>query len=412
MRDELTGIPCPLREKTFAGGARVCVRRAEPHTLAAMSQSSRAPFQLLRTGEEIFKALLGEIERARHSIRLESYIYCDDSAGRDVLMALLEARGRGVNVRVLVDSFGCFELNSDYFRPLIEAGAEVRWFNALQLDRFAFRNHRKLLVCDERIAFIGSYNIAQENSGDGRTAGWCDIGLQIDAMLVDELAASFDEMWALAEFRHKLFTQLRKSRAKQRRVGTRCELLLSGPGRGFNPLKRALKRDFANAREILIVAAYFFPPVRMRRRLMRAARNGRRVQLLLAGKSDVPLSQRATRSLYRRFLKAGIEIYEYEPQILHAKMVIADQAVYMGSSNLDPRSLDFNYELMVRAENQHLTSDARDYFAALLRDSRRITMESWSKAQSIWERLRQRWAYFIVAQFDQFVSQRQLRRLR
>src|ERR1041384_7336949 len=315
--------------------------RPPPRLECRRMNDSAAPFRLLRSGEDAFAAMLGAIGSATRSIKLESYIYGDDEVGREFLEALMAARERDVRVQVLVDSWGCFELNTDFFQVLIEAGGEVRWFNPLQLDRFAFRNHRKLLACDDATAVIGGFNLAHEYVGDGRARGWCDIGLQLGGPLVGELAASFDEMWARADFRHKRFTQVGRSRAKQRRTGDGGELLLSGPGLGFNPLKRALKRDFAHAGEIRIVAAYFFPPVRMRRALMRAARHGRPVQFILAGQSDVPFSQSATRSLYRRFLKAGVEIYEYQPQILHAKMVIADAAVYVGSSNLDPRSLDF-----------------------------------------------------------------------
>jgi len=377
-----------------------------------MTDRVAAPFRLLRSGDEAFALMLDAIAAARDSVRLESYIYGDDETGREFLQALLDARARGVRVQVLVDAWGCFELNAGFFDVLVAAGGEVRWFNPLQLDRFAFRNHRKSLVCDGQAGFVGGYNIAHEYAGDGRTRGWCDIAMRLEGPLIEPLSSSFDQMWALAAFRHKLFAVFRKSPAKQHRRGDCCELLLSGPGLGFNPIKRALKRDFARAPDIQIIAAYFFPPLRMRRALMRAARHGRRVQLILAGKSDVPLSQGATRSLYRRFLKAGVEIYEYQPQILHAKLVIAGDAVYVGSSNLDPRSLDFNYELMVRAEHTQLTGEARELFAAMLLYSERITFESWAKSQSLWERLHQRWAYFVVAQFDQFVSRRQLRRMR
>ena len=106
---------------------------------------SVAPFRLLRTGDDAFAVMLGAIGAATRSIRLESYIYRDDEVGREFLAALIAARARGVRVQVLVDAWGCFELNTDFFHGLIEAGGEVRWFNPLQLDRFAFRSHRYIL---------------------------------------------------------------------------------------------------------------------------------------------------------------------------------------------------------------------------------------------------------------------------
>jgi len=371
------------------------------------------PFQLLATGEEALSAMRSAIEGARISIQLEMYIYQDDRVGRDFLVALLEARERGVSIQLLIDAWGSFELDHDFFAVLERAGAQVRWFNPLHFGRFAFRDHRKLLICDDHIAFIGGFNIAQEYAGDGRLTGWCDAGLQITGPLVKQCSAAFEETFALAALRHRLLAPLRKSRAKRRSFAGAGELLLSGPGRGRNPIKRALLRDFnASTHDIRIVSAYFLPPLRMRRALTRAVRRGVRVQVLLAGKSDVPISQQATRSLYRRFLRAGIEVYEYQPQILHAKMVIIDGIVHIGSSNLDPRSLDFNYELMVRVEDRTLTQSAGEVFAGWLEHSKRVELRQWLRERSFWERLRQRWAHFIVAHVDSFISRRQLQRLR
>jgi cardiolipin synthase A/B len=289
----------------------------------------------------------------------------------------------------------------------------VRWFNPLALGRFAFRDHRKMLVCDDRIAFIGGFNLAQDYAGDGRTRGWCDLGLAVTGPVVGQLSAAFGEMFALAALRHRLLAPLRRGTAKQRRAAGGAELLLSGPGRGRNPIKAALLNDFKQARHtIRIASAYFLPPLKMRHALAGAVRRGARVQLLLAGQSDVPISQQATRSLYRRFLRAGFEVHEYEPQILHAKLVIADDTVYVGSSNLDPRSLEYNYELLLRAEQSELTAAATQVFDRWLTDARRIDLAEWTRERTWCERLRQRWAHFVVARVDPFISRRQLKRLR
>jgi len=188
-------------------------------------------------------------------------------------------------------------------------------------------------------------------------------------------------------------------------------LLLTGPGRGFSPIKRALRKDFANARDVQIVVAYFLPSWRIRRSLMRIARQGGRVRLILAGKSDVAVSQLAGQSLYRRLLKANIEIYEYQPQILHAKLFIIDDTVYVGSSNLDHRSLNINYELLVRFEGKDFADRARMVFKGQLGHSRRITIEEWRKSRSLWQRIKQHWAYFLLARIDPYIARRQWREL-
>src|SRR5207249_7744058 len=116
---------------------------------------------------------------------------------------------------------------------------------------------------------------------------------------------------------------------------------------------------------------------RIRRALTRVVRRGGRVQLVLAGKSDVLVSQLAGQSLYRRFLKAGVEIFEYQPQILHTKLIIIDDVVYLGSANLDQRSLNINYELMIRFQNAEVAARAREVFQNTLKHSQQITSESW-----------------------------------
>jgi cardiolipin synthase len=144
---------------------------------------------------------------------------------------------------------------------------------------------------------------------------------------------------------------------------------------------------------------------------MRVARTGGKVQLILPGKSDVILSQLACRSLYRRFLRAGVEIYEYQPQILHAKLIIVDDTVYVGSSNLDPRSLQINYELMLRFHHQGIVAGGRACYKTIMEYSTQITSEAWRKSRTWWSRLKQRWAYFLLARVDPNIARWQYKRM-
>jgi cardiolipin synthase len=160
------------------------------------------------------------------------------------------------------------------------------------------------------------------------------------------------------------------------------------------------------------VSAYFLPTRRLRRDLMRVARRGGRVQLILPGQSDILVSQLAARSLYRRLLKAGVEIYEYQPQVLHAKLILSDGAVYAGSSNLDIRSLNLNYELMLRLENEAAAVEAREIFERLLKNSRRIEPDQWRKSRTLWQRWKNHWAHFLLTRIDPFVALRQFRTMK
>jgi cardiolipin synthase len=372
------------------------------------------PRQWLCAGQEIFPAMLKAIAAAQKSIRLETYIYSDGKLGRQFLGALLAAAQRGVQVQILVDALGSWLLLDDFFEPLVAGGAEVRRFNPLHLWRFGVRNHRKLLICDDATMFIGGFNVADEYDGDGVTRGWCDVGVRIEnPTLAVELAASFDELFALSDFRRNPLMRLRAFKRRRKPLKKPAgELLLSHPGRGAGPFQTALYQDLAKAREVRIVSAYFLPTRRVRRDLMRVARRGGRVQLILAGQSDILVSQLAARSLYHRLLKAGVEIYEYQPQVLHAKLILSDGVVYVGSSNLDIRSLNLNYELMLRLDDKTVTVEAREIFERLLKHSQRIEPRQWRKSQTFWQRWKNHWAHFLLTRIDPFVALRQFRTMK
>ena len=277
--------------------------------------TAETEFRWLRTGGETLAEMLAVIGRAKRSVRLEMYIFDPCPVANGFREALGEARRRGVSVQVLVDAFGSMSIPAGYWDKLREAGAQIRRFNPNGLKRFGIRDHRKLLVCDEEVAVVGGANIAAEYHGDGVASGWRDLGLRIRGPLAGGLAEAADEMFAEANARHKPFSRLRIS-VRQRSVpfaGGR--ILLTGPGRN-NPIKLALSHDLKHAGRVAIVCAYFLPPGRILRLLARLARRGAKVQLILPGKSDVLLSLLAAQSYYRRLLRAGVEIYEYQPQIL------------------------------------------------------------------------------------------------
>jgi cardiolipin synthase len=361
-------------------------------------------YNWLCTGREVFPAMLDAIAAARETICLETYIYRSDELGVRFRDALVDARRRKVEVRVLFDALGSLGLATAFWDPLRAVGGDVLRFNPLLINRFGVRDHRKMLVVDHRIAFVGGFNIASEYDGDGVTCGWCDLGLKIEGSFAAELAASFEEMLARARAPQSPFVRFTRSGAKRTVVAPCEQLLLSGPGRGRSPIKTALGRDLGQAREVKIIMAYFLPSWRMRRSLVRIVRTGGKVQLILAGKSDVLLSQLAGQSLYRRFLKAGATIYEYQPQILHAKLLIIDDIVYVGSANLDQRSLNINYELMIRLHSDAIAVQAREIFQKTLENCREITREEWRKHRTLWRRLKQHLAYLLLVRIDPHIG--------
>ena len=373
--------------------------------------TSQTAHQWLNTGDAIFSAMLSAIDLARSSVCLEIYTFAPGPCGERFRAAFVGAQKRGVRVRVLIDAFGSMSLPDNYWEPLRAVGGEVRSFNPGAWLRLACRDHRKLLVCDEQVAFVGGFNIASEYVGDGIRSGWRDLGVKLEGPLANSLASSFAKMFARADFRRKRVALQRRFQAEKPAVVPTGQIFLSEPGQGHNQIKLAVHRDLLRAREVRIIAGYFLPTWQLRRDLVRLARRGAKVQLILAGKSDVWLSQLAAQSLYRRLLKAGVEIFEYQPQILHAKLIVIDHVVYVGSSNLDPRSLRINFELMIRFQNRVMAEEAREIFAGDLKHCHRIELEAWRKSRNLWRRLKQRVAYLLLVRFDPFLARQEWRPL-
>ncbi|MEI8139201.1 MAG: phospholipase D-like domain-containing protein [bacterium] len=374
-----------------------------------------SPYQWYQTGNTFYRALLTEIGKAKESVLLETYIFDAGYPGDDIHDALLTALRRGVKVKVLLDAFGSMDLPSDYWSAVIIAGGEVAFFNPLSLSRIALRNHRKLLVCDNKVAFVSGFNISSSETGDGITHGWRDLGLRLNGMVVHDLTSSFERMFRVAQFRHRRLPRLRLRRP---RFLNRTQdkplpvLLASGPGGLDNTIKLILQRDLQHARSIRIISAYFLPTRRIRNILIHAARLGRDVKIITAGKTDVAIARYAGRALYRRLLKAGVTIFEYNAQILHTKLIVADTMVYVGSANLDTRSLSINYELLVRIRDGNLAQEAHEIFQDYLPHCRKIDPATWGQARGWWEKLLERISHFLLARLDFILASRQISKMR
>ena len=370
--------------------------------------SGNTTFRWLRSGREAFPSMLAIIDSAKRSVRLEMYIFEDSPLGLKFRDALVRAAQRGLKVQVMNDAVGSFGLSASFWEPLTRAGGEFRWFNPLQFGRMTYRDHRKILVCDEDAGFVGGLNIAPEYDGDGVTEGWLDLGMEIRGQLARELADAFDASFARADFAYKPLQRLRRTDFKSASASGHWSLLLGGPGRGYNYLKRTLAADLSKARDVQIICAYFLPTWRLRRELLGVSRRGGRVRLILAGKSDIRLSKLATQRLYQMLLKKGVEIYEYQPQVLHAKLFIIGDHAYVGSSNLDARSLNINSEVLVRVSEPDIVAGGREIFEDVLKHCRRIDPATWRSSRSLWTKLMEDWAYFLLARVDPYLARKRL----
>ena len=305
---------------------------------------------LLDGGGQAYPRMLAAIAQARRSIHLEVYAFAPEGVGARFVAALGQAAGRGVDVQVQIDGWGSSRGGLVVADALEAAGCAVRIYNrmlALLIGRFG-RNHRKILLIDDEVAFLGGINIGDENLDAGVRLAWADLALEIRGPQCAHLG------------------QMIRGEP-DRSVDSALRLYLSGLGGGWRLRRRYLKA-FAMARQRIHVAhGYFLPDHGIVHAITDAAQRGVEVHLLLAGRSDVPLARAATRSLYRRLLAAGVVIHEWNGSVLHAKVATVDgRRLLVGSFNLDPLSLA-NLETLVEVTDSHLVAQAeawiQDHFA-------------------------------------------------
>lgn len=352
------------------------------------------------------------IDGARCRIALEMYTVADDETGREFRAHLIAAARRGVEVKVLVDALGSWSLSGSFWDELVAGGGQVRWFRPFKRGMFLFRNHRKLLLVDDSIAFIGGFNIADEYyRGSAGEPPWRDNALELTGAETARLRRSFSRMWARAEslFRRMVF-RLRREQDGKAAMGRNVRFLESGPEDLMHPVRRVYRRMVRQAvKNIDLAMGYFYPHGGLLRALKRAVKRGVRVRLLFTQKSDVPVAQWAARGLYGRLLRAGVEVWEYTPAMLHAKLAVIDDRVIAGSANLDIRSGRINYELVAIVADSELAARARRDFEEDLTQSVRISLDDW-KRRSMIKKMKERFSYCLLARADIFFAKAELAR--
>lgn len=339
------------------------VRRPERSPVATVAltpggRTASAPewVELLDGGAEAYPRMLDAIALAQRFVHLETCAFSPSGVSERLIEALSGARRRGVAVHVLIDGWGSARGGRAVAAALREAGCDVRIYNrlrALLVGRFG-RNHRKMLLVDDEVAFLGGINIGDENVGEGTRLGWADLALEIRGPQCARLG------------------QMIRREPRRPIEGSLC-IHLCGLGGGWR-LRRRYLDAFAGARHRIHVAhGYFLPDLGVIRAITAAARRGVQVRLLLAGRSDVPFARAATRSLYRRLLAAGVSIHEWSHSVLHAKVATVDgRRLLVGSFNLDPFSLA-NLEALVEVADVRVVEQGEAWIQDHFWGSRSIT---------------------------------------
>ncbi len=377
MNDEALLEPLPVQR------ARRALRKLATGTRPVVYGGNR--IELLRSGEEYFPRLLAAIEAAKLSIYIEAYIFELDDIGQKVSDALAAAAQRGVSVHLLIDGFGSQATADLLIAKLRPKGAKVIVFRRARWWRFERRLlrrlHRKISLFDNRLAFVGGINIIDDYHHPdpepvrSKLGPRFDFAVACEGPLVAAIAFTVTRLWwtvSVLQMKRRPSSRPQHIETPPAKDGVRAALLLRDNLRNRSTIERAYMDAFAHARhEVLIANAYFLPGKKFRDALCDLAERGVRVRLLLQGLVEYRLQYYAQQALYGDLVKCGVQIYQYTPSYLHAKVAVVDQKwATVGSSNIDPYSLLLAREANVAVYDEAFAQDLQKALdAAIANDS-------------------------------------------
>jgi len=385
----LTRIPRLLKRRPLPGSGDFSWDRDEYVPGNALSLYVR--------GKELYPAMAEAIENARHSVNLETYIFAGDNTGRTFAELLAKKARTGVRTRLIYDAVGSIDLDPAYETLMRNAGVQILEYHPVApwRPRWAWnrRDHRKILVCDGKVGFVGGINVSDENAPADQGGGdWRDAHLRVIGPAAYDLDRLFREVWFLHTGRwfESVGDPLAARGPSPVKVAANQELL-----------KRFVIREgYVNAlraarREVSIANAYFLPGWRIRRELAHAAKRGVSVRVMVPGHSDSRAVGYAVRAQYDYLLARGVRIFEWQGPMMHAKAVSVDREwCSVGTFNLDHRSLMHSLEVNLNVLDRALASDLAARFETGLEGSREITLADWRR-RSWLERFEERlWSSF------------------
>ncbi len=365
-------LASPLERALFRIGGRLTHQQA----------TSGNRVDVLSDGNTTYDRIGAAIDSARHHVHAQYYLIRDDATGRWFRDRLVAAAARGVNVRLLLDGYGCFPLGASWRHPLHKAGVHVRDFlpkRSVLLQPVNLRNHRKIVVVDGQVAFTGGFNVGDEYRGHMRgVGGWRDVHLRIEGRAAADLQRVFFQDWAFASGERIAPAEYFPTDPGDQGDST-IAIVTSGPDTHAQAIHSLFFAAIAGAeREVLITTPYFVPTEALRVAMQVAAMRGVAVKLLLPGHSNHAVTFQAGRSFYSELLEAGVELLEYQPGIVHAKTLVADGKVaFVGSANMDLRSFRLNFEVHTLVHDAHTARAIGDAFRAEASDCRPVDLAAW-----------------------------------
>lgn len=344
-------------------------------------------------GEEKFRSLKRDLERARHSIYIQYYIFMDDQIGHEIGEILKRKAREGVDVKVLYDHIGSFKTSNSFWRDLEAAGVDTHPFFKVTFPQLAsrinWRNHRKIVVVDNKVGYIGGMNVADRyDRGTQEGAPWRDTHFRLEGDIVESLLMSFAVDW---NFRNQpRIMEYPATRSVNFTNDTGLQLVTSGPLGEWDNLALCYLKAISLARKsIYIQTPYFLPTDALQHALEAAALSRIDVRIMIPRQCDSAMLRYASFSYVTQCLKAGIKVYLYNPGMLHAKaMIIDDDIVTAGSTNFDFRSFENNFECNLIIYDRDLNRKMRDIFFRDMGQCTRLSYDTWHRRpvlQRAWE---------------------------
>lgn len=356
----------------------------------------------LHNGDEIFPAMLEAIRNARTSITFESFIYWKDEIGDEFSDALAERARAGVAVSVLLDWVGSREFCEKHLQKMKQSGVQVRAYRPLRwynLSRLNNRTHRKILVIDGQRGFTGGVGIADQWKGRARNSDeWRDSHFFVEGPVVAQLQAAFTDNWLAT---HPMVPHGASYFPPLETLGAaKAQVFKSSPEEGSGSVRLMYLYSMAHAQKsILIANSYFAPDRHVLQILVRAARKGVKIRVILPGPEiDTPLTRRVSRASWGPLLEAGIEISEYQPTMFHCKYMIVDGVwVSVGSTNLDNRSFRLNDECNLNVIDSDFAAEMTEVFEKDRQKSKQVTLKDWQN-RPLWEKALEKTASLLHSQ--------------
>jgi cardiolipin synthase len=359
---------------------------------------------VLTNADAYYPAEIQAIRNAAQSVNLEAYIFSEGQVTRRFVEALTERANAGVRVNVVLDAVGSLRTSADFLRPLTDAKGHVAFYHPLRWytwPRYNNRTHRELMIVDGRIGFVGGSGFADHwlYPHDGNPP-WRDTMFRVEGDAVAGLQSSFVENWVEAS--GQILTSKEYFPFEPPMGDMVCLVINSSPSAGRSTRARMIFQTLlASAREsIHINTPYFLPDKSVREEMARAVNErGVDLKIVVPGRhNDHAITRRSSRALYGDILRAGGQIYEYQPGMMHAKIMIIDGLwSVVGTTNFDNRSFGLNDEVNVAARDIELASRLERDFQSDLRKSRLITYEQWQR-RPFWERLQEKAGSLIERQ--------------